>query len=48
MPTTLAELGLTRDGVPGLVRDALDDVVLQNSPVQPTPEQLTALVESLL
>lgn len=48
MPTTLAELGLTRDGVPGLVRDALDDVVLQNNPVQPTREQLTALVESLL
>jgi alcohol dehydrogenase class IV len=48
MPTTLTELGLAPDGVPGLVRDALDDVVLQNNPVQPTPEQLTALVESLL
>jgi alcohol dehydrogenase len=48
MPSTLTELGLTRDGVPALVRDALDDVVLLNNPVQPAPEQLTALVESLL
>jgi alcohol dehydrogenase class IV len=48
MPSTLSELGLTRDGVPRLVSDALDDVVLRNNPVQPTSEQLTALVESLL
>ncbi len=48
MPSTLTELGLTRDAVSRLVSDALDDVVLLNNPVQPTPEQLTALVESLL
>jgi alcohol dehydrogenase class IV len=48
MPSTLTELGLTRDSVPALVRDALDDVVLLNNPVQPAPEQLTALVEALL
>ena len=48
MPTTLTELGLKPAGVPELVRDALDDVVLQNNPIQPTPDQLTALVESLL
>jgi len=48
MPSTLTELGLKPAGVPELVRDALDDVVVQNNPIQPTPEQLTALVESLL
>ena len=48
MPTTLTELGLKPAGVPDLVRDALDDVVLQNNPVQPTRDQLTALVVSLL
>lgn len=48
MPSTLTELGLQLAGVPDLVRDALDDVVLLNNPIQPTREQLTALVESLL
>lgn len=48
MPSTLTELGLKRDGVARLVSDALDDVVLLNNPVQPTREQLTALVEALL
>lgn len=48
MPTTLGELGLTQAMVPELIGDALDDVVLANNPVQPTRDQLTALVESLL
>jgi len=48
MPSTLTELGLTRDGVAQLVRDALDDVVLLNNPVQPTAAELTTLVESLM
>ena len=48
MPTTLTELGLKKDGVPGLVRGALDDVVLANNPVHPTTQELTVVVESLL
>jgi alcohol dehydrogenase class IV len=48
MPERLGELGLTRDAIPALVQGALDDVVLANNPVQPSPGELTALVESLL
>jgi alcohol dehydrogenase class IV len=48
MPSTLSELGLTEEMVPSLVQGALDDVVLSNNPVQPRPEELTALVRSLL
>lgn len=48
MPSTLGQLGLTEAMVPSLVRGALDDVVLSNNPIQPEPDQLTALVRSLL
>ncbi len=48
MPSTLTELGLQREGVPGIVRDALDDVVLLNNPKHPTGLALSSLVESLL
>lgn len=48
MPSTLGKLGLTESMIPSLVRGALDDVVLSNNPVQPGPEELTALVRSLL
>lgn len=48
LPSTLAELGLQRDGVSSVVDGALDDVVLLNNPIQPTREELVALVESLL
>jgi alcohol dehydrogenase class IV len=48
MPSTLGQLGLTEAMVPSLVRGALDDVVLANNPIQPEPDQLTALVRSLL
>jgi alcohol dehydrogenase class IV len=48
MPARLGELGLTPALAPPLVRDALDDVVLANNPIQPTEAQLAALVESLL
>jgi alcohol dehydrogenase len=48
MPSTLAELGLTEAMVDRLVQGALDDVVLANNPIQPSPEELGALVRSLL
>jgi alcohol dehydrogenase class IV len=48
MPQTLAELGCTRELVPLLVQDALADEVLANTPRPPTPEELTALLESAL
>jgi alcohol dehydrogenase class IV len=48
MPATLGAVGLKEDMVADLVRGALDDIVLQNSPIQPDQAELTALVESLL
>jgi alcohol dehydrogenase class IV len=48
MPSTLGQVGLTKEMVPTLVQGALDDVVLTNNPVQPGPDQLIALVQSLL
>jgi hypothetical protein len=34
--------------VVSLVQGALDDIVLANNPIQPTPAALTALVRSLM
>lgn len=48
MPATLAEVGLTESMVDRLVQGALDDIVLTNNPIQPSSEELTALVRSLL
>lgn len=48
MPSRLGEVGLMKEMIAGLVLGALEDVVLQNNPIQPTRAQLTALVESLL
>ena len=48
MPSTLTEVGLTDGMVDSLVQGALDDVVLANNPIQPTPAALTALVRSLM
>jgi alcohol dehydrogenase class IV len=48
MPSTLGAIGLKEEMVSSLVHGALDDVVLQNNPVKPAQEELTALVLSLL
>ena len=48
MPSTLGAIGLKEEMVSSLVHGALDDVVLQNNPVEPAQEELMALVLSLL
>jgi alcohol dehydrogenase len=48
MPATLGAIGLSVEMVPTLVAGALEDVVLQGNPIQPTQAELAALVESLL
>jgi alcohol dehydrogenase class IV len=48
LPSSLGMVGVTEEMVPGLVQGALEDVVLFNHPVQPGPEELTALVRSIL
>jgi alcohol dehydrogenase class IV len=48
VPRTLSELGCTPELIPALVQDALADDVIVNTPRLPTPEELTALLESAL
>jgi alcohol dehydrogenase class IV len=48
LPQTLSELGCTPELIPALVQDALVDEVILNTPRTPTPEELTALLESAL
>jgi alcohol dehydrogenase class IV len=48
LPRTLAELGCTAKLIPQLVEDALSDEVLASTPRHPTPEELTALLQSAL
>jgi alcohol dehydrogenase len=48
MPQTLGELGCTPELVPVLVEDALADDVLVNTPRPPTPDELTALLQSAI
>jgi alcohol dehydrogenase class IV len=48
MRPPLADLGVTPDLVPDLVRTALADAVTRNTPRMPTPAELTALLTDLL
>ncbi len=48
IPGTLGELSLKDAMADRLIQGALDDVVLANNPIQPTSEQLAAIVRSLL
>lgn len=44
MKRPLASLGVTSDVIDLLVTDALEDVVLYNNPIQPTAEQVRAII----
>lgn len=45
LPSGLGEIGLEPGMLPELVRGTLDDIVLANNPVQPSPARLLALLE---
>jgi alcohol dehydrogenase class IV len=44
---TLRDLGLGRDSIELLVRDALDDPAIRNSPRLPTVAEATAILEAM-